>query len=94
MLIGVKVKNKTDAEMDAEMDAYNPETDYPEPHPDTLFYEYFHMLWEMRCGFVADPLKSFDENLSGMIKFNYRKQNIEAILEIKNTYFDNTGEII
>lgn len=68
--------------------------DDAEPPKDTLFYEYFYMLWEMRHGFRPDPLKSFDENLSGMIKFNYRKQNIEAILEIKNTHFDNTGEII
>ncbi len=86
--------NKTDEEIDAEMMAFNPDTDWPEPPRDLLFGEYYHMLWEMRNGFQADPLKSFERNLNDMIKFNYRRNTIKTILDIKSEYFHSTQETI
>lgn len=68
--------------------------DYPEPEPGERFYNEKHKLWEMRFGYQEDKSKSFEENLRPFAEFNYRRNFIKQILDMKTVYFYETGEII
>lgn len=70
------------------------EVDYPEPDKDLLFYDYRYKLWELRHEYRQDENKTFEENLRCYVNYNYKKNLIKKILDIKTQYFYETGEMI
>jgi len=77
-----------DCEIEAETD------DYEEPNKSMRFYAEKHKLWEMRFGYQDDKSLSFKENLKLYARYRYEKGLILDILDIKTTYFYETGKIL
>jgi hypothetical protein len=91
-LIWRNIMEKELDDIDHEMESMT--EDYPEPEEWERFYEYKHKLWEMRFGYREDKNKSFEDNVRYYIKFNYRRIIIKQILDMKNSFFHETGEIL
>ena len=86
---------KHDIELDDIDRAIMAETDdYEEPDKTARFYAEKHKLWEMRFGYQEDKSLSFEENLKFYAKYRYEKSLILDILDIKTTYFYETGKIL
>lgn len=68
--------------------------DYPAPHENTPFYDYYRALWEMRFGYQEDKSITFEENLRSYIKYNHKRNLIKRILDIKTEYYYESGEVI
>lgn len=87
----IPVCNQSSIEAD---DIIIKETIYPEPQPGSMFYEYYHKLWEMGDEYREDKTKSFEENLKNYLKFNDTVNSIKEIINKKQKYFRETGEIL
>lgn len=83
-------KDLDEIEMQMLLDLEN----YTVPYKDSLFYEYYYELWEMRVGYREDKTKSFEENLREYANFIHRKKLLKEILNIKIQYFCESGKII
>jgi len=68
--------------------------DYEEPKECMRFYAEKHKLWELRFGYQEDKSLSFEENLKCFAIYKYEKGLIIKILDIKTTYFYETGKIL
>jgi hypothetical protein len=87
-------KNNTELDdIDREMLA-DIDPDYKEPGKSMRFYAEKHKLWEMRFGYQADNDLSFEENLICYSRYKYEKGLILKILDIKTTFFYETGRIL
>lgn len=87
--------NKDTVELDDIDHAIETETDdYPEPEVGDRFYIERHKLWEMRFGYQEDKSKPLEENIRHYIKYNYERGLIKKILDMKSTYFYQTGKIL